>query len=59
MYRPFIIGKKVYLRGLEKEDLKNLVGWTDDTEVTHYMFMGDKPASLDSLIEQWEKETRS
>ncbi len=41
MYHPFIEGEKIYLRGLEKDDLKgNMFQWANDAEVTKYMFMG-------------------
>jgi len=58
MKSPFLIGKQVYLRGIEKEDLPKFVAWINDCEVTYYMFMGDRPAHLEILIEQWEKEIR-
>ncbi|MBI4833601.1 MAG: GNAT family N-acetyltransferase [Planctomycetes bacterium] len=52
-------GKKSYLRGIEKEDLPILARWINDSKVTHYMFMGSRPAVLDRLLEQWEHETKS
>ena len=59
MKAPFITGKKVYLRGIEKEDLKNIVIWLNDEDVTRYMIMGDRPAHLELLTEQWEQEIRN
>lgn len=58
MKNPFIIGDKIYLRGLEAEDLPMLCGWINDAEVTRYMFMGDKPANLDLLREQLSEDLR-
>lgn len=59
MRSPYLSGKKLYLRGVEKEDLEKFVPWINDQEVTHYMFMGNRPAHLEVLIEQWEREIRN
>lgn len=59
MKSPYLLGEKVYLRGVEKEDLGKFVSWINDSEVTYYMFMGDRPAHLELLIEQWEKEIKN
>lgn len=59
MKMPFIIGSSIYLRGLEKEDLVRLAEWINDSEVTHYLFMGATPARLELLEENWEKEIRN
>ncbi|MFH1772646.1 MAG: GNAT family protein [Candidatus Omnitrophota bacterium] len=59
MEQPFITGKIIYLRGLGREDLPDVVKWINNPEVTHYLFMGDKPSNLESLTESWEKELRS
>jgi len=56
---PFIVGEQVYLRGLELGDLENLVCWMNNSEVTYYLFMGDRPANLERLKEQFERERRS
>jgi len=56
---PFVIGENVYLRSVEKADLPNFVKWINDPEVTYYLFMGTRPAHLELLIEQWEKEIRN
>ena len=46
MYHPFIVGKKLYLRGIEREDLSgNMSQWVNDSEVTKYMVMGLFPNS--------------
>ncbi|MCX8175513.1 MAG: GNAT family N-acetyltransferase [Candidatus Micrarchaeota archaeon] len=60
MYHPFIVGEKVYLRGLEKKDLEGpYFQWANDPEVTKYMFMGLKPNYLELLLEEYEKSIRS
>lgn len=59
MGKGFITGEKVFLRGFERADLKNLQGWVNDPEVTHFMFMGDRPALMERLEEDWERESRS
>ena len=59
MKNPFIDGKKVYLRGLTAEDMNDLAGWINDPQVTHFLFMGDRPAHVKLLQEQWEKDARN
>lgn len=59
MKNPFIIGDKIYLRGIEREDLPEFVRWINDSEVTHYMYTGLQPANLELLTEEWQQETRS
>ncbi len=59
MKAPFIIGQRIYLTGINKENLSNIVKWANDSEVTHYLFMGDRPAHIELLTEQWEKEIRN
>jgi len=60
MYHPFIVGKKVYLRGLEKADLKgDYFQWANDSEVNQYMFMGTKPSCLENLEEEYDALRKS
>lgn len=60
MQNPYIIGKKLYLRGLKKEDLAgNMFQWANDPEVTYYMFMGHKPNTKEALEEEYERIIRS
>ena len=48
MYHPFIVGEKMYLRGVEKSDLSsNYFQWANDSEVTYYMEMGLLPNNLE------------
>jgi len=55
MKTPFAVGKRIYLRGLERTDLEAMVAWINDHEVTRLMFTGDRPACLELLEEQWEQ----
>ena len=62
MHRPYIIGKKLYLRGIEKEDLSgNMSQWPNDPEITYYMVMGAVPnsgviyCSWNTLEEEYEQ----
>ncbi len=60
MIHPFIIGKKIYLRGLERNDLSgNMFQWANDPEVTHFMFMGIKPNTLENLEADYESLSKS
>jgi len=60
MYHPFIEGEKIYLRGLEKSDLTgNMFQWANDPEVTHYMFMGAMPNTIEQLEEEYEQLAKS
>ena len=59
MKEPFMIGRQVYLRGLERADLPTMVRWINDSEVTRLLFMGDRPATVERLTEQWEQEQHS
>lgn len=56
MKTPFISGEKLYLKGLEKEDLKgNMFRWANDSEVTYYMYTGLKPNSMDVLEKEYDQ----
>ena len=61
MYHPFIVGEKIYLRGLEKNDLSgNMFQWVNDPEVTYFMMMrGERPNSMELMEEEYERYTRS
>lgn len=60
MYHPYLIGENIYLRGIEKEDMKGpYFQWTNDWEVTHYMFRGDRPSRLELLEEYYSQVIRS
>lgn len=50
MRNPFISGKRVYLRGLAREDLQGpMFQWTNDREVTRYLVRGAFPANLQRM----------
>jgi len=66
MRNAFLVGKKLYLRGIEREDLAgNMATWPNDPEVTHYMVMGTIPnsgpiyCSWASPEEEYEKLKKS
>ena len=66
MKHPFIVGKKLYLRGIEEDDLSgNMSQWPNDPKVTHYMVMGAVPnsgsiyCSQNSLEEEYERLRKS
>lgn len=60
MYHPFIVGEKIYLRGLERGDLTgNMFQWANDSEVTYYMFMGAMPNTIELLEEEYEQLVKS
>ena len=55
MYHPYLVGDKVYLRSLEREDLKgNMFQWANDPEVTHFMYMGTFPNTIEALEHEYE-----
>lgn len=52
MHHPFIVGKKLYLRGLEKPDIGgSYFQWLNDQEVTRYMDSGIFPNTIDKMEE--------
>jgi ribosomal-protein-alanine N-acetyltransferase len=52
---PFLAGKLVCLRGLQREDLEGaMLHWTDDREVTRYLFRGAYPAHLEQAEREYE-----
>ncbi len=54
-----MIGRQVYVRGLDRDDLAPMVEWISDHEVTRLLFMGDRPTNVELLQEQWEHDQRS
>src|SRR3990170_8209556 len=52
MYHPFIAGKKLYLRGLERSDLAgDYFQWLNDLEVTKFMDSGVFPNTPEKMEE--------
>ena len=48
LYHPFIIGEKIYLRGIEKSDIGgNWFNWFNDSDVTKYGSRGWKPVYVE------------
>jgi [ribosomal protein S5]-alanine N-acetyltransferase len=56
---PFMTGEKVYIRGLDREDLLAMVPWINDDDVVHLLFTGDRPANAERLADQWERSRDS
>lgn len=52
MKHPFIVGKKIYLRGLEKYDLESeYFQWLNDQDVTRYLDSGNFPNTIENMEE--------
>ncbi|SDF57670.1 Protein N-acetyltransferase, RimJ/RimL family [Methanolobus vulcani] len=50
MYRPFIVGMNIYLRGLERSDIEDpYFQWLNDREVTQFMESGNFPNTLEDM----------
>lgn len=57
-WHPYIIGEKLYLRGIERKDLQGaFFQWANNSEVTKYMYMGMTPAYIENL-EEWYNSIR-
>jgi len=55
MYHPYIVGNNIYLRALERSDLSGrMFQWANDQEVTHYMYMGTFPNTLEGLEREFD-----
>jgi RimJ/RimL family protein N-acetyltransferase len=61
MRRPFLVGKKVYLRLLEESDIGDeYVEWLNDYEVTRYLETGQFPSSPEAIrtyLERFQDST--
>lgn len=54
MHHPFIIGEKLYLRGLERTDLEGeYFDWLNDREVTKFLDSGVFPNTVDKMEEYY------
>jgi RimJ/RimL family protein N-acetyltransferase len=58
MTTPFMSGRQVFLRGIQKTDLVPMAAWADDHDVTRLLFRGLRPAHAPALEEEWEREQR-
>ncbi len=60
MRYPFLIGKKLYLRGIEEEDLEGkYFDWLNDFKVTKYMESGIFPNTVERMQEYFKNVGRS
>jgi RimJ/RimL family protein N-acetyltransferase len=56
----FLSGDKVFLRALKREDLEGpMQRWSDDSDVTKYMFRGWRPARIEELVSAYEATINS
>lgn len=54
MYHPFIVGEKIYLRGLERPDLEGeYFDWLNDREVTKFLDSGFFPNTMEKMEEYY------
>ena len=52
----FITGEKIFLRAFTREDLRGpMLHWTDDEEVTRYMYRGWRPARIEELEAAYDR----
>ena len=54
----FLICERIYLRALEREDLKFCVEWLNDPEVRHFTFPEELPFNKVKGEEWFEKNNR-
>lgn len=60
LYHPFIIGNKIYLRGIEKSDITgNWFNWFNDPDVTLYGSRGLKPVYIEDLEKFYNEVSES
>ncbi len=60
MRAPFLIGSRIYLRGIEKTDLEgDYYQWLNDQEVTRWMQNGIFPNSAESMLDYYQSVTSS
>lgn len=56
---PFLEGKTVSLRPLTGSDLALLTKWLNDQTVTHFMFYGQRPWTIEQVTEHIKQLTES
>lgn len=60
MNHPYIVGEKIYLRGLEKNDISgNWFNWFNNPEITYYMTNGERPNSYEQLEKYYNQIRKS
>lgn len=58
MEHAFMEANRIYLRAIEKKDLgSSFFDWSNDKEVTHFLFMGVFPNMMENL-EAWYEDLR-
>lgn len=60
MRHPFLIGRRIYLRRIERGDLEGkYFQWLNDQEVTRWMQNGIFPNSMESMEQYYESQATS
>jgi len=60
VYHPFIIGEKLYLRGLERSDLEgDYFDWLDNREITKFLDSGVFPNTPEKMEEYYRNTALS
>lgn len=55
MHHPFLVGERIYLRRVEKNDLEgNYFQWLNDQGVTRWMQNGIFPNSAESMLDYYQ-----
>lgn len=58
MDKQFLVGKKIFLRGLEKNDLENLSFWLSDSSITRFLQQGERPHTIETLQKNYDVESK-
>ena len=60
MYHPFLIGEKIYLRGLERSDLEGAYfQWLNDYDITKHLESGIFPNSMEAMEKYFDSIKQS
>lgn len=59
MKNQFLEGKKIYLRGIEENDLIKIHDWLCDPDFTRYLFQGDRPPNMSIMKEDFNNNARN
>jgi len=51
----FLIGERIYLRTLEREDMNELIAWMSDPEIRHLTLAEELPQSISKAEQLFEK----
>ena len=56
MHNPYLVGKRVYLRALERTDLAGpMFQWANDPTITHFTLMGWVPNTMEALEREFDE----